>query len=1477
MEQPGDVLDLFDPIIAEWFRKDVGTPTDVQSAAWPRIAAGEHVLVTAPTGSGKTLTAFLWALNQLLTGDYPEGRCSVLYVSPLKALNNDIRRNLTVPLEQLRRMCLHQDRPLPRIRALTRSGDTPSEDRRRMLRHPPEILITTPESLNLMLSSRGGMSILGSVRAVILDEIHGVIDTKRGTHLITAVERLVDLSGEFQRVALSATVRPLELVAQFVGGYRLLDDGSYSARPVSIVQGRSEKQYDVRVRVSEQDEGAVGTDPAWFPIVRDCRAILERNRSTLIFTNSRRLAESITWKINDRHGDLLAYAHHGSLSREVRTEVEARLKAGELRAIVATNSLEMGIDIGTLDEVILVQSPPRISSAIQRVGRAGHRVGEVSRATVFPTHSHDLLEAAVLARSVLAHDIEAARCVMAPLDVLAQVLVSMAGIATCDLDELYARVRCSYPYQGLSRTQFDLVVDMLSGRYAEARVRGLTPRLSVDRLGNTVAARPGALQDLYISGGTIPDRGYLHLRDQNTNALIGELDEEFVWEAAPGQAMAFATQSWRIERITHNDVYVVPIGRKAQDAPFWKGEEWGRDGHFSELIGSFLEEADGRLESPELLTQLKSEHCLDDAAAKDLVAYLKSQQAHCGGELPHRHHLVVEQVAAGPGGVPGSQVVIHTFWGGTVNRPFALALSAAWQDRFGARPEVYPANDAIYLVMTDDIGTAELMSLVTPENLDGLLRRSLEGSGFFGARFRECAGRALLVTRQRLNQRMPLWVTRLKAKALLEAVLDFEDFPILLETWRTCLQDEFDMAALHLRLTELQDGQTRYSEVRASELSPFARVMSWRQTNKYMYADDTPAGKTESRLRPDLLREVVFSPALRPAVERHIVARFEAKRRRLEPGYSPQSGRDLVDWVKERLLIPLAEWEELLEAMARDHGDETASLVEKVGGKLVCLQPPGSSARLLAAAEDLRRLLPVWGEGVAVAPLDGTAWNRPSRSPGQPDDQRLTAVLAEWLRFYGPVSPAFVGETLGLAPERLLPCVEGLVDSETLIQGLLVQDGAETDICDGENFETLLRMMRSAAAPSFEPLPGADVALLVAHQHGLCTHGDPHDDLWAALECLSGYRARPELWEEAILPARVRDYHPSLLDAAMAEGQLLWLGAPGQRITFALEDDLDLLRADGGRGLPDALKEALADPEARYTVKALLSRSGAGLENLLNMLWEGVWTGAVTNDSMAVLRRGIDNDFKPLALPEPADAGGRGRRRGPHRRRGAVPIPTSVGSWYRVPEGAPADGLLEEEERAKDRARLLLQRHGLLFRELLQQESPQFRWGAVFRALRLMELSGEVVGGCFFRDISGLQFILPTALRRLQRGLPREAVWWINACDPASLCGIGARPLKQGLPRRVAGNYVSYIGAEIALVVQRAGRDLRFELPPEDPRLVNCFGPLHNLLQRDRRPLSRLVVETINGKAAAHSAYCAPLAEAFEVIRDMESLVLLAR
>ena len=1525
-------MEGFHPVVRDWFLSMFHRPTDVQEQAWPLIAANRHLLVTAPTGSGKTLTAFLWAINQLASGQWQTGSCRVLYVSPLKALNNDVRQNLITPLEAIRDRFEAAHLPFPPIQVMTRSGDTPQTERRRMGLHPPEILITTPESLNLLLSSKTGMAMLHRLKTVILDEIHACAGTKRGVHLITAVDRLVMLSGEFQRIALSATLKDVAPIKEMIGGYTLsgpLHDPVYRPRPVAFIRSRMEKPLKVKVRFPERPQplpGPAEKDNAfsvWDLLAEAFQARIKQNRATLIFTNGRRLCEKLTYKINQAAGKLMAYSHHGSLSRDLRQDVEKKLKKGALNAIVATSSLEMGIDIGSLDEVIMVQAPPSVSSAVQRIGRAGHQVGSASCGVIFPAHIQDLIPSAVLARALTDRDIEPLKPVTCPLDILAQILVSMTGCQTWNLDELFAVIRTSAPFHRLDRDRFDLVVNMLAGSYAHTRIRELKPRLSVDRLDNTVRAGKGALLALYMSGGTIPDRGYFQLRHAHTRVRIGELDEEFVWEAKKGQITTLGGRNWKITQITHNDVLALPVGPQGMDAPFWLAEEMNRDFHLSRRIGEFLKIALEFLDrgaggKKELAAHLESEYFMDASGAKALVAFC-SNQANAAA-LPHSHRLVLEYVRSGPDAGPGTMLVIHTLWGGRVNRPFALALEAAWQEAFGQRPELFPGNDAVVIQLPGPMAPEEIISLVPPHNLNRLLRASLERSGFFGARFRECAGRALLVTRNRINQRMPLWMTRLHAQKLLESILTFPDFPILLETWRTCLEDEFDLPALTMVLEKLEQGEITWTTVHRETPSPFAAAMAWQQINQYMYQQDQPATRA-SNLNSELIRELLFNEALRPKIPLSLIKKFEEKRQRLAPGYAPAPGRELLDWVKERVALPLPEWQALIQAMA-----VTDPVSDNIREKLIMLRPNPALPPLVTALETACDLVPAWYGGpnpVEILDLDQQRLLNPlpdlirhGKEKRAEEDQGAT-FLGQWLGFYGPRTLAKICTNLGLDTGVIREFLTDLEETQQTVTGTLVQDTDAVFICDAPNLETLIRMNRAAARPGLDPLDLDRLPLFLARIQGMTQPREGQEHLMEIFEQLSCLPLPAELWETQVLPARIQPYYPAFLDSLMQGDGLVWLGQKKEQILFGLEQDLELMTMENQEHSthlenneaplspspsgtdPTPLDGCFQKPGERHDFNTLKEMTGIRAKDLTDLIWKQVFQGELSNSTMAALRTGIENRFKlPGNKPEKGNpdrrwagisglgrepSGGftRHRTRSRHRdfsrsrynrRQGSLPL---AGHWFRPDMGEDRDiDLVDREEMGRERVRLLLDRYGILFRELLARELPGFRWGELFKSLYLMELSGEVVAGAFFKEITGPQFASPGALHLLKSRADEEALFWLNAMDPASACGLGPLSTGLGLPKRLAGNLMVYHGRQLKLVSQRQGRQIFIHVSPDDPSLPVLLSPLVEMITRQFRPLTRIRVEAINGADAAQSPYRQCLEKRFEVAAGHRTLDL---
>ncbi|MEN6475420.1 MAG: DEAD/DEAH box helicase [Syntrophaceae bacterium] len=1451
MQNPDRALEPFHPLVQAWFVKRLGRPTDIQAKAWPIIAQGRHCLVTAPTGSGKTLTAFLWALNQLITGVWATGRPRVLYVSPLKALGNDIRRNLIAPLGELALAFKAAGEPFPHIGVLTRSGDTPADERRKMSKHPPEILITTPESLNILLSSASGEAMLGGIVTVILDEIHAVTATKRGTHLITAVERLTRLAGEFQRLALSATVKPLSAVADFMAGYRLTgQDGGYEKRSVVVIQGADEKRLDIRVSFPPEAREQMVDDSRWPALAAAFRPIIKASAATLLFVNSRRTAERLTRLINADEPTELAYAHHGSLAREIRLAVEQKLKKGELKAIVATSSLELGIDIGELEKVILVQTPPSIAAAIQRIGRAGHRVGGISRGLIYPTHGLDFLTAAVLARAVMEQDIESMKPITAPLDVLAQVILSMAGRECWDIDELFAFIRTCEPYHELKRSQFDLVLDMLAGRYADTRLRELKPRISLDKVEGTVQAKEGAQRLIYLSGGTIPERGYFDLRLEGTRAKIGELDEEFVWERRIGDTFPLGAQVWRIQRITSNDVEVAPSAAKPGILPFWRAEDQNRDFHFAHKILIFLQEYTARLDDPDLGAELKRNYCLDQTAAVELIEFLGRQRHATGSELPHRRHIIVEYLGEAAQASDKHQVILHTLWGGRVNKPFSLALQAAWEEKFHTLIETITSNEGILLILPFPVSAAEIFALVSPENLERLLRSSLESSGFFGARFRENAGRALLLPRADFKRRLPLWLNRLRAKQLMEAVLKYPDFPILLETWRTCLKDEFDLANLATLLDEIRTGGIALSEARTTLASPLAEGLIWKQTNTFMYSDDTPSSGKASSLSRELLKEIVSSSSLRPRIPESLVTALEDKLKRTAPGYAPRFSIDLLDWVKERLLIPEPEWQALLEAVTRDHGPDAVQATAPIHDKLVTLTLPGAGRPVVCALEDRGRITQAFG-------LESDS----PETKTQIDEALLADILLQWLSFYGPLELRVIQEALGISASTLNDLLSGLAEDQAVAIDLLSEHANETQVCERENLEILLRMARAARRPVFKALAIERLPLYLAAWQGLTAPGETVEDLQARLDQLFGYPALAELWEGQILPARLNPYYSSWLDGLLQTSDLAWFGCGKGRLGFAFREDLELYLSGtvcetSMQDCPEELARLFPREGGRYSLLEIMQFTHKDSAGLTRALWDLLWQGRVSNDSFAALRQGILTRFAPVT---PRDDHRRTARTS--RSRWSMPKPFP-GHWYALAIPDQEVDPLVQMELAKDRVRQLLRRYGILFRELLAHEQTSLQWGAVFKALRLMELSGEIISGHFFEAIPGLQFMSYEAFRFLSASLPEDAVYWMNACDPASLCGVQLEGLKTKLPSRTPTTFLVYRGATLVLVARQGGRTLHFHTPPDDPRMAEYLAFFKTLLGREFNPLKIITVETINGEPALESTY-APILRSF--------------
>lgn len=1430
--QHNDPGATFHTDIRYWFSQKFAAPTAVQQAAWPVIARGDHALITAPTGSGKTLTAFLWSLNRFATGDWQPGATRVIYISPLKALNNDIQRNLLGPLSEL---CT-QTSEFPMLSVQTRSGDTNQSDRQRMLRKPPDILITTPERFSLLLTTTRGRQAMATVETLIIDEVHSMVDNRRGVSLMTCAERLLDITGALQRIALSATVNPLQAVADYVGGY----ERNGKARPVTIVNPPTDKEITLQIRYPHEVKHAAENGiSVWDPLADKFRDLATENRSTLFFTNSRAMAEKITLKINEHSPALLAYAHHGSLSREIRTEVERRLKNHELRAIVATSSLEMGIDIGNLDKVVLMQSPPGIAATLQRIGRAGHSVGEASHGLLYPIHSADFVEAAALSEATIKRDLEPLKPMTGALDILSQIIVSMCATEKWRVDDMYQLLCRSTPYRQLQREQFDLVLDLLAGRYAGVRIRELAARIVYNRIDGTIEAKKSALFALYNSGGSIPDRGYYQIRHADSGAKIGELDEEFVWEARTGDVFSLGTQNWQVKQITHNDVFVTQA-RDGLAPPFWRSERYNRSAHYAERIGEFLLAAERYLESSDkenLKTHLSQQLSFDELASDKLIDYLQRQREASGVSLPHRFHVVAELISSGPGGYRGTdnqkQLVLHTHWGGQLNHPWALALQSAWKERYGERVELHADNDAIALQVTNEPDPAELFALVSPSNLEPHLRSTLEGSGYFGARFRECAGRFLLLPRQRFNQRLPLWMSRLQAKKLMSATLHLDTFPVMLETWRTCLQDEFDLPQLRNHLDELNDGICEWSFIKTASPTPFAANLTFDQINKYMYADDTPEQTQISALSDDLIKTAVNDSRLRPTLLYEICEKFAAKRRRLHPDYRPPDVTEWNEWVKERILLPKEEW---WEGWSGAPVQCDAFLCELKLGKRqwVCHL---ENAKLLIDS--------------GIAKSCNYITHQDSPLPDVADGRDVITLASEILSFYEPLTLDSIKKILPILPPGFPESIS------TIISGQLIADDQKLYYCDNENFDILLRWQRAARRPQFETLPVTELPRLFAKLQHFNRRAD-EQSIIETIETLRGYSNQLQTLLCDVFPARFANFQDHQLDSVFTEQELCWVGTRKGQCTLCYPEDVELLKTLAEAEQDPTLTLGFTDPNASYNYQQIADQIRDSTEDVNVLWWQGIWSGKITADSLTPLRKGLQNNYQFTTTGKRAAASARRRIR---QVMGGWP-----GNWRLLPVGSDAGDPLSDLEESRERVHLLLDRYGIVNREIANREGGVFKWKNLFKTLRLMELSGEVTQGLFYTQLSGPQFISQRALNRLQQPNTLTGTFWCSAADPAAPCGLSLDWPE--LPARRAQNFLSFHNGQLALVIENLGKKLNFSVAATDADLESILAPCVHIASTR----GKLQVDEINNQPAKVSEYLPALKRVLNFRSDHRSV-----
>ena len=1564
---PADALDRFSPATRDWFSGSFAEPTAAQIGAWDAISSGQHTLVVAPTGSGKTLSAFLWALDRLTTTPLPAEplrRCRVLYISPMKALAVDVERNLRSPLVGIGRAAARLGLAKPDVSVAVRSGDTSAADRRLFARRPADILITTPESLFLILTSKAREALVG-VETVILDEVHAVAGTKRGAHLMLSLERLDALLDKpAQRVGLSATVRPVEEVSRFLAG----------GRPVTIVQPPSTKQWDLQVVVPIPDMSSLGEvidDPSsagageqrrasiWPHVEERIVDLIAQHRSTLVFANSRRLAERLTARLNEiweerlelesvaTEGDpdvtaalgagprntpaqlmaqagtsrgapaVLARAHHGSVSKEQRALIEDDLKAGRLPAVVATSSLELGIDMGAIDLVIQVESPPSVASGLQRVGRAGHQVGAVSRGVVFPKFRGDLVQTAVVVDRMRSGSIESLHVPTNPVDVLAQQIVAMCAMDDWSVDDLEALVRKATPFTSLPRSILDSVLDMLSGRYPSDEFAELRPRIVWDRVTGTLTGRPGAQRLAVTSGGTIPDRGLYAVflaSGEGTGRRVGELDEEMVYESRIGDVFTLGTSSWRIEDITHDQVLVTPAPGQPGKLPFWKGDSLGRPAELGRAVGEFVREL-GRL-GPERARARVTATGLDAWAADNLLTYL-DEQREATRHVPDDRTVVVERFRDELG---DWRVAVHSPFGAKVHAPWALCVAARMRERFGVDVQAMHGDDGIVFRLPDiefdaDGGSSglglELMSLIAldPDEVHDLVTTEIVGSALFASRFRECAARALLLPRRRPDRRQALWQQRQRSAQLLTVASQYASFPIILETVRECVQDVFDVPGLSTLMREIGSRKVRLVEVETPMPSPFARSLMFGYIAQFLYEGDSPLAERRAAalsLDPTLLAELLGrgeGAALRDLLDPPALAQTESELQRLAQGRRCRNAEDVADLLRVLGAQPHVAILERCVAGSTAN-DVSAWLVDLESDRRLIRVRVGGEERW-AAIEDAGRLRDALG--VALPTGVPEVFLEPVPDP-------LGDLVARYARTHGPFTGRDVADWFGLGMAVVADVLRRLVASGRVVEGELrpIESGGgvhANDFCDAEVLRTLRRRSLAALRAEVEPVSAVDLARFLPSWQGVGTGLRGREGVLRAVEQLSGAVVPASALETLVLPSRVTAYSPALLDELTASGEVIWRGhssLPGDdgwvSLHLAETAPLTLAAPSEELDLTDlhrAVLDALAGGGAFFFRTLSDTVAGTDDQELTAVLWDLLWAGRVSNDTLAPLRAllaGGRTAHKPRRSgPRSTRYGGRptslGALSGRRLSTGRVAMPThsgppmAAGRWSLLPE-IEADATV----RSYTAAEVLLDRYGIVTRGSVVAEGISGGFAGVYRVLAAAEESGQVRRGYFVEGLGAAQFATAGAVDRLRaqsRPLPdgpapyragrRESATSVvlAASDPANPYGaalawptrapypddesegITPRPTSGHKPGRKAGALVVLVDGALTLYVERGGRTLLSWT--DDPTLLQSAADALALAVREGA-LGKLTVEKADGDPVLGSDH--PLAAA---------------
>jgi ATP-dependent Lhr-like helicase len=1440
----------FQPAVREWFTDTFAAPTRAQRLGWAVIAKGESALVFAPTGSGKTLAAFLAAIDRLMFAPAPKKaeRCRVVYVSPLKALAVDVERNLRVPTAGIVRVAGRRGEAVRVPEVAIRTGDTPSEERVRMLRQPPDILITTPESLFLLLTSRA-REFLSTVETVIVDEIHALVGTKRGAHLALSLERLEETARRpLQRIGLSATQRPLEVVARFLGGGEGLRQ--WKPRPVTIVDAGAKKAFDLRVEVPVEDMARLGevVEPSADEIPEGPASVLQRrsiwpaiqprllelvraHRSTILFVNSRRLAERLSAALNDLAGEAVARAHHGSIAREERLLIEDALKAGRLPALVATSSLELGIDMGAVDLVIQIETPVSVASGMQRIGRASHQVEAVSRGVIFPKYRGDLLASAAITRAMREGAVEETRIPQNPLDVLAQHLAAAVALGERKADDLYALVRRAAPWATLARAQFEGVLDMLSGRYPSDEFAELRPRLVWDRLRGVVKPREGTQRLVVQNAGTIPDRGLYGVflaEGDGGGRRVGELDEEMVFESRAGEVFVLGATSWRITEITRDRVLVVPAPGEPGKMPFWKADRGARPVEMGRAIGRLTRELVAMAED-EATERLQREHDLDPLAARNLLAYL-GEQREATGVLPDDRTIVLERTRDEMG---DWRLCLLSPWGGRVHAPWATALEARLRQSGEAEVESIWSDDGIVLRLPERERPPEAADLLPePEEIEDLVVRELGGTSLFAARFREAAARALLLPRRKPGQRTPLWMQRKRAHDLLQVAARYPSFPIVLEAYRECLRDVFDLPGLVDLARRVRRREIRLVTVDTQAPSPFSASLLFGYVANYLYEGDAPLAERRAQaLAVDQaqLRELLGEAELRELVDRGALADLEATIQCLDAPRQATSPERLHD-----LLLRLGDLSPD-EAAARIQPLPSGDAAAAAEAWLAALERERRAIRVRvaseerwAAAEDAGKLR----DALGIAPPPGLPAAFLERQP-----HALREVVARYARTHGPFAAADVARRYATGEAAVLSALVELQKDGRVLEGEFRPGGHGREWCSADVLATLRRRSLAALRKQVEPAEPEALARFLLDWQGIALAPSPRrgpDTLLDVVEQLQGAALPASILERDVLPARIPGYAPEDLDTLCAAGEVVWvgLGALGDRdgrVTLFLADDLPLLlppRPEPPAGeAHDRIRGHLARHGASFFGE-IRDATGDGLARpVLDALWDLAWAGEVTNDTPGALR---------AFVAAHAVRSERRHRVSSFRSRRQVPA-SAVGRWSRVPTPRRAPSATE---RLKALAEQLLKRHGVLTRDAVAFEEVPGSFSAVYPVLKALEEAGRVRRGYFVAGLGGLQFADPGALDRLRARRERDPdapqATVLAAADPANPYGAAlAWPRTEDARlARAAGPHVVLVEGALAAVVARGGREVTPFLPNEEPARSRVAASAARALRR---------------------------------------------